>query len=746
MKNNRVRYPFVPDVLLVMLVWTAPGLALADGQTGPIVGRSVPFETQVVDQGGEPLEGTFDIGFRYLEPSGKELLAERQGEVQVTGGRLVVELGTGLLTAGVYETLESAFAAHPKVEIEVTIGGEVQSPRIGILPAGHSLKSRLVAAGVRDEDDGKPHWKHYETRSSASGVQAAVLAPAGSSFGSRQTSSEQQKYNPYLYGMRGPVASVAVRDLPVIERAPVTEAEEINLPRHEDIFDENGNRYGTRAPTQPDPLAAQSRAYAPDAQTPSLLVDFEGLGNLNGFLPPDTEGAVGPNHYVQVVNVSFAVFNKSGTLLAGPFDTSTLWSGFGGPCETYNNGDAIFLYDQPADRWLFAQFAVSLGNQDVCFAVSQTGDPTGAFWLYSVTTPRFPDYFKLGVWPDPANSAYYMGTNTGLGGEYDVMALDRDSMLAGNAPRPMQVFQDHPNFLMPADVDGSDLPPADSPGTFYTFRDGGEAYFGSPPTDSLDIWEFDVDWATPALSTFTQVQSLTPAQGLVDFNWTVCGFFDQDCLPQPGSDPCNVFPFRGDCLDSASWWPMQRLQYRNFGTHEAMVGTWTVDTTAATPVNGHAAPRWFELRRTSGGWSFHQQGTHAPDADHRWMPSIAMDKGGNIAIGYSKVNDTSVYPSIYYATRNANDPLGTLQTEAMHIAGGGVQTSNSNRWGDYSSMEVDPADDCTFWYTTEYIETTGSAPWRTRVGAFQIPGCAAPVIFADGFESGDASSWSSTVQ
>ncbi len=711
---------------------------------GPFPSR-VGFECRAVDEVGEPLEGTFDMVFRYMDLSGAALLTERQDDVEVTAGRFEVELGSGRLDTTTFDSLESVFSAHPQVEVEVTIGDVVQSPRVGVLPAGHSLKSRLVAAGVRDEEDDEAHWKHYEARSGATGVQAAILAPAGSSFASRSAPTEEQKYNPYLYEMRGPVASQAVRDLPIAERkSPQEDVEEINPPRHEELFDENGNRYGTQAPTQPDRLAAQSAARTPSKQTPALVVDFEGLDNINGVLPPDTEGAVGPNHYVQVVNSSFAVYSKAGALLSGPFNTNTLWSGFGGPCQVFNNGDAIFVYDQPADRWVFSQFAVSNGNQDVCFAVSQTGDPTGAYWLYSVTTPRFPDYFKIGVWPDPANSAYFMGTNSGFGGEYDVAALDRDKMLAGVAARPMQVFQNHPNLLMPADVDGPNPPPADSPGIFYTFRDGGEPYFGNPPSDSLDIWEFDVDWTTPALSTFTQVQTIRPAQGLVDFNWTVCGFFESSCLPQPGSNPCNNF-IGEDCLDSASWWPMQRLQYRNFGTHETLVGTWTVDTTAATPRSGHAAPRWFELRKAGSSWSIFQQGTHAPDGDDRWMPSISMDGAGNIAIGYSKVNDaTSLFPSIYYAVREAGDPLGTLQAEALHIAGGGIQTHSANRWGDYSSMDVDPADDCTFWYTTEYMETTGSAPWQTRVGAFQVEGCAAPVVFRDGFESGDTSSWSSS--
>ncbi|MCP4901552.1 MAG: hypothetical protein GY906_31705, partial [bacterium] len=210
-----------------------------------------------------------------------------------------------------------------------------------------------------------------------------------------------------------------------------------------------------------------------------------------------------------------------------------------------------------------------------------------------------------------------------------------------------------------------------------------------------------------ANSSYTLVQEFIPP-GFMEFNWSVCGFFVQDCLPQPDTSVG---------IDSASWWPMQRLQYRNFGSHETLAGSWTVDVTG-TP--DHAAPRWFELRRTSGDWSIEEQGTFAPDALHRWMPSAALDGDGNMAMGYSVVS-TSVYPSLRYATRLAGS--ATFQDEAVLVAGGGSQTHSSGRWGDYSSMEVDPSDDCTFWYTSEYIATTGTSPWQTRIGAFAVPSC-----------------------
>ncbi len=333
---------------------------------------------------------------------------------------------------------------------------------------------------------------------------------------------------------------------------------------------------------------------------------------------------------------------------------------------------------------------------------------------------RFPDYFKLGVWPDSNNNAYFMGTNSGFQGQYDVYAIDRANMLSGLPARPAQYFQNYPNLMLPADIDGSTPPPPGSPGLFYTIRDGGEPYFGSPPADSLDLWAFDVDWDTPANSTYSLVRSFTGSGGngdITDFIWTVCGFFVTNCLPEPGGT---------STLATTSWWPLQRFVYRNLGTHQALVGTWTVDTLA----NGdHAAPRWFELRNTGSGWNVFQEGTHAPDGVHRWLGSIAMDASGNIALVYSAMLDhpsdpaQDVYPSIRYAIHEKGDPPGVLHAEAELIAGTGVQTSSFSRWGDYASMEVDPVDQCTFWMTSEYIATTGSSPWKTRVGAFSVPSC-----------------------
>ena len=713
---------------------------------GPLMAGSFPetvsYHGEAIDAVGEPLEGTFGVTFRYFDTEGSELLSETHPAVAVFAGRFRAELGTGELAESErFASLEAMLAKHPQLEIEVTMDGVTYSPRQSLIPAGHSLKSRLVAAGLRAEEDDQPHWKRYEAVGGATAVQSAVLAPRGTRDEPPAAGNVWRR--PYTLPVIGPRLSRRVVDLPPAVQQPIVggEASEVNKPRHEALFDENGNRFGTMAPKVDDYLAGPA-AISSANRTPGLNQQFAGIGNVTGVLPPDTEGAVGPNHYVHVVNSAFAVFNKTGTQLTTTANTNTLWAGFGGPCQTDNSGDAIFLYDEEADRFVLTQFAVAGGNQSVCWAISQTGDPTGAYYLYEVVTPRFPDYYKVGVWPAANNNAYFFGTNSGFQGQYDVFAVDRANMLVGNTARPMQFFQNFVNLLMPADVDGPVGPGANAPGLFYTIRDGGESYFSNPPTDSIDVYEFDVDWNTPANSTFTLATVINPAAGLADFNWTVCGFFVSNCLPQPGTS---------QGIDSASWWPMQRLVYRNFGSHETLVGSWTVDVNAT---GNRAAPRWFELRDTGAGWTMFQQGTFSPDAIHRWMPSIAMDGSGNIAIGYSR-GDGSNFPSIYYTVRESGDPLGTMQAEALLFAGTGSQTHAAARWGDYSSMELDPSDDCTFWYTTEYLATTSSANWLTRVGSFTIPGCGGPAndppvvtitAPADGssFDIGDSVSFAGT--
>jgi len=459
---------------------------------------------------------------------------------------------------------------------------------------------------------------------------------------------------------------------------------------------------------------------------PSPIQGFEGVNNndnqiLTGsaVLPPDTNGDVGPNHYVQWVNNSFAIWNKSGTLLYGPAAGNTLWSGFGGACQTQNDGDPIVLYDPLADRWLMSQFALPdypNGPFYQCIAVSQTPDPTGAWHRYAFLAhnTKMNDYPKFGVWPD----GYYMSVNqfssSGAYAGAGAFVFDRANMLAGN-PATFQYFDldlVNPNFggMLPSDLDGAKPPPAGSPNYFVEVDDSSLI----APSDALRIWEFHVDWTTPANSTFGFSGQPNTVLSTGAFDPNMCSSNPPvNCIPQPGTTRK---------LDAISDRLMYRLQYRNFGTHESLVVNHTVDVDGAD----HAGIRWYELRDPGGAPTIYQQGTYAPDANHRWMGSIAMDGNGNMALGYS-VSSGTVYPSIRYTGRLTSDPLGTMpQGESTLMAGGGSQEHSSSRWGDYSMMAVDPVDDCTFWYTQEYYQTTSSADWRTRIGSFKFPFCSNP--------------------
>jgi hypothetical protein len=447
------------------------------------------------------------------------------------------------------------------------------------------------------------------------------------------------------------------------------------------------------------------------ALMPSPIRSFEGINNRNGVLPPDTQGDVGPNHYVQWVNLSFAIWDKQGNLLYGPVDGNTLWQGFGGPCETTNDGDPITLYDHLADRWLMSQFALPSfpdGPYYQCIAVSTTGDPTGAWYRYAfiASDTKMNDYPKFGLWPD----GYYMSANQFTGGQSwggtGAFVFERQKMLDG-LPARMIYFDlpDDAGGMLPADLDGP-APPEGSPAYFVQL---GHTSWGFA-FNQLAIREFLVDWTVPANSRFGVGPSHDPNLRLPvsDFDPDLCNY-QRNCIPQPG----------GYALDAISDQLMYRLQYRNLGDHQGMVTNHTVDVDGTN----HAGIRWYELRRTAGDWFLYQEGTYAPDANHRWMGSIAMDGIGNIALGYS-VSSTTLYPSIRYAGRLVSDAPGILpQAEQTLMAGSGYQIHSSGRWGDYSMMAVDPVDDCTFWYTQEYYATIGTAPWQTRIGAFAYSIC-----------------------
>jgi hypothetical protein len=435
---------------------------------------------------------------------------------------------------------------------------------------------------------------------------------------------------------------------------------------------------------------------------PAPLLNFDGIGFPGvacNCAPPDTNGEVGATQYVQSVNIGFQVFNKTtGASVLGPLGIGTLWAGFGGPCETSGNGDPVVIYDQLANRWVISQFAGAGVPTDECVAVSTTSDATGSFNRYGFHLgTNFFDYPHLSVWPD----GYYMSMNVfnSAGTAFlgpQPFAFDRAKMLAGLPATFITTgitVGPTEDVYLPADFDGSILPPAGAPASFVEF----------PGTNVYKLWHFHADFVTPANSTFTLFASPAAAGFTV-----LCGA-TRDCVPQGGTT---------QRLDAIADRLMFRLAYRNFGDHEAVVGNYTVSSA------GVAGIRWFELRGvTAGPVTKFQESTYQPDTTWRWMGSVAMDQQGNLALGYS-ASSASINPQIRYAGRLVTDPLNTLaQAETTLFSGPGSQTGGLNRWGDYSAMTVDPVDDCTFWYTQEYIPANGSFNWKTRIGSFKYPGC-----------------------
>ena len=484
-------------------------------------------------------------------------------------------------------------------------------------------------------------------------------------------------------------------------------------------------RGGTTVP--PTPLV-------PTGSMPTPLLTFEGLSNLDNIAvtsariaPPDPNGDVGLNHYVQFVNILFRAYDKSGAPLTAPLLLSQLYAGVGGFCASHDNGDPIVLYDAMADRWFLSELAFDRDASanltppfHQCIAISQTGDPTGAYFLYDFQMPNdaFNDYPHFGVWPD----AYYMtdnqfdGVNANTPHGAGAFAFDRAKMLAGDPTASylyFDLFTLDPSLdgMLPSSLNGPP-PPAGEPAYFMNFT---SVVFGDPQ-DGLRVFEFHADFVTPANSTFIERPESPIA---VDaFDPDLCGG-SQNCIPQPFNPLAKLDPI-ADRL-------MHRLQYRNFGNHESLVTNHTVDVDGTN----HAGVRYYEVRRSlpDGAFFVNEQGTFAPDSDHRWMGSAAMDRAGNLAVGYSVSGQPMTFPSIRYAGRTVSDPPGGLfQAEATLQAGSGIQTSASKRWGDYTMLGVDPVDDCTFWYTNQYYSTAQSSTvlWQTRVGSFRFDSCAPP--------------------
>ena len=439
----------------------------------------------------------------------------------------------------------------------------------------------------------------------------------------------------------------------------------------------------------------QDATYRPLTSGP--IVNIDGIGNIDGYMPPDTQGDVGLNQYVQVVNSRWAVYPKTGspTPIYGPAQLSVIWTALGSPWAGRNDGDPIVLYDQQADRWMISQFALpSSSQQAVLVAISTTNDPAGTWYRYVYNFGTImPDYPKFGVWWD----GYYMSVNqfTGASGAA-ACVWQRSKMLSGD-PTAGFIYKNCSSaggIMLPSDWDGPTAPAGEP--NYFTFFTGSQ----------LKVWSFITDWTTWTNSTITETSNLTPAA----FSSYFCSASRGRCIPQPGTSLM---------LESMSDRLMFRLQYRNFGSYQSMVTCHTVNVGS-----GVAGIRWYELRRPgSGAWTIYQQGTYSPDASCRWMGSAAMNAQGDIAIGYSVSDATTTYPSIRYTGRRAADPPGqmTIAEQTAMTGTASQQYSTYGRWGDYSMMSVDPSDDNTFYYTTEYYVTWASTwPWHTRIASFKF--------------------------
>jgi Carboxypeptidase regulatory-like domain len=490
-----------------------------------------------------------------------------------------------------------------------------------------------------------------------------------------------------------------LRDLP--QQPPVRR--DIPAPR---TFPQGNQINSTDATSWVDPVAQHSLVQG---QMPAPIANFAGLDFLNNGSgwPPDTNGDVGPTYYIQTVNTSMGIFNKTSGALVVALDYDTFFQGpVGTVCDNANAGDVVVLYDPQVDRWVITDFAwvnYNTGPYYECIAVSQSGDPVGGGWyFYALRADTgglvgfLNDYPKLGVWAD----GWYMTANMFGPANFAVRvwALDRTSMIAGGAANEQHFDCTDLTFcasLLPANVRGA-LPPAGSP-----------EYFANVMfPNSLNIWQFHVDWATPGNSTFTGPVTLQ-----------VADFQGADAVPQKNSN---------ELVDSLGDRMMFSLQYRNLDGVEALYANHSVIS------GGVDGIRWYEVRDPGGTPVLYQQGTYQPDQNYRWMGSIAADGDGNIAVGYS-VSSSLMFPAIYYAGRLAGESPNLLtQNETLLVAGTGSQQGGYGRWGDYSAMTIDPNDDCTFWYTQEYYITTGNN-WQTRIGSFKFPSCGQPKGHIDGF-------------
>lgn len=448
-----------------------------------------------------------------------------------------------------------------------------------------------------------------------------------------------------------------------------------------------------------DPIRQQMKKEG--GEPIEFLVNVDGINqNEANILPPDPNGDIGTNFYIQVTNQSggtaYKIFDKEGNLVQGINNLNALWIQFG----KVGFGDPIVFYDQAVSRWVIAEFA-QFGSNALLVAVSETDDPLGSYFGYQFTTPNFPDYPKYGVW----NDGYYVTTNEPSALGIPVYILDREAMLNGEPNAKMIRIEDIGKFnasdpaifqvATPADWDGMLPPPENAP--HYSVRIYDDAWSGG--VDKLEIFQTFTDFENPNDSYIEGPIDIP----LAPFESSLCETSIFDCLDQPGNST----------LSALQQVIMRRVQYRNFGNYEAMVLDFSVDVDQA---KNQAGIRWVELRKyPDEEWGLYQEGTWAPDSLNRFMGTIAMDGKGNIALGYS-TGDADTYLGLRVTGRKASDPLGEMsimETELMP----GLGINPNVRWGDYSSMSIDPYDESTFWFTGEYM---AESFWSTRIGKFKI--------------------------
>jgi len=488
--------------------------------------------------------------------------------------------------------------------------------------------------------------------------------------------------------------------LPVREYS--TEAPRGRAPR--EVEHPRPGRILSGAAVPVEDLAEQTIVAPPVSAVIGL--NFEGIPNsANGMalegIPPDNNLAVGATQVVETINTAWQVFDKAtGKPLFSPQQISALFTGVPGLCGqgiTFFWSDPIVLYDQIANRWIISQIAGSsnFGTGNECIAVSESSDATGRYhrYVFNFGNNVLNDYDKLSVWPDGYYANYNLFGAKGFMGD-DACAYDRAAMLTGAKAKAVCFITANEFSFLPANADGATPPPQGEPNFFVDLA----------TSTSLHLYRFHVDFANPTKSKFTG-----PITIPVKAYTMACG--GRTCIPQPGT---------AQQLDSLGDRLMFRLAYRNFTDHESLVVSHSVMTSKAA-----SGERWYEIRDPNGTPKVFQQGTFTSGGNSLWMGSIDMDKAGDIALGFSESNASTLHPSIAFTGRVPTDPPNTMESLATIFTGKGSAT-NASRWGDYSSMVIDPSDDCTFWYVNQYIPKTGpknAITFHTRVASMKFPTC-----------------------